>query len=425
MNRFELYLTESDERTANCSSHKIVKTFNETKLELFIKRFRFCYSIQIKRLLFQFLILRRGMFETIKEFFNPNGNPDLTKAHEFQRKNLPTLWLLGKTGAGKSSLIQAITNLSSVEVGNGFEPCTMTASKYDFPQERPIMRFMDTRGLGEADYNPKEDLDKLGDTCHALVIVMKVDEPEQSAVVNALKKIKKQKKIKKLLVVNTAVLTASEKERERQVAFNQQKIKDVWDENVESVIVDFEADDGSIYNYDLLIDKLASILPIINVMVEDKEHSAKESKNFDKLKNEVLWYCGSASTSDLFPGVGLVSVPAIQAKMLHSLANQYEVEWNMQTFSELIGTLGSSFAIQYSVKLGARQLVKFVPVWGQTVGALGAAAMSFGTTYGLGRVACYYFYHKSRGEEVSEQEMQDLYRDAMKKGKVASGYESD
>lgn len=365
------------------------------------------------------------MLETIKEFLNPNENPDLTQAHEFQRKNLSTLWLLGKTGAGKSSLIQAITKLSSVEVGNGFEPCTMTASAYDFPQDRPIMRFLDTRGLGEADYNAKEDLDILGKTGHALVVVMKVDEPEQSEVVNALKQIKKQKKMKQLLVVHTAVLTALEKERERQVAFNQQQIEAVWDESVESVMVDFEDDDGSIYNYDLLIDKLATVLPIIDMVVEDKEHSTVESENFDRLENEILWYCGSASASDLIPGVGLVSVPAIQAKMLHSLANQYGVEWNKQTFSEFIGTLGSSFALQYVIKHGARQLVKVVPGYGQTVGAVTAAALSFGSTYGLGRAACYYFYHKSKGEGVSEQEMQDLYRESMNKGKEVSGYEND
>ncbi|WP_232784848.1 hypothetical protein [Psychromonas sp. MB-3u-54] len=61
------------------------------------------------------------MFEQIKEFINPIKNPDLAQAHELQRKHLPTLWLLGKTGAGKSLFIQAVTGLSSVEVGDAFE----------------------------------------------------------------------------------------------------------------------------------------------------------------------------------------------------------------------------------------------------------------------------------------------------------------
>jgi uncharacterized protein (DUF697 family) len=107
------------------------------------------------------------------------------------------------------------------------------------------------------------------------------------------------------------------------------------------------------------------------------------------------------------------------------LANQYGVQWNKRTFTELTGSLGSSFALQYSAKLGARQLIKLIPVYGQTIGAAAAASMSFATTYGLGRVACYYFYHKSKGEPISEQVMQNLYKNALKQGKAAAGYEKN
>ncbi|MEZ9808359.1 YcjF family protein [Vibrio cyclitrophicus] len=371
------------------------------------------------------------MFDQIKDFINPSKNPDLTQAQEYQRKHLPTLWLLGKTGAGKSSFIQAVTGNSSVEVGNGFAPCTMTAMSYEFPQDKPVMRFLDTRGLGEADYDPKDDLEEIGQAGNALVVVMKADEPEQSSVLSALKQVKKQKKIEHLLLVHTAVLSSNETDRTRQIRFNTNQVEKVWGKDCSSVAVDFETDDGStynsspIYNYDTLIEQLTTILPVIGMMVIDKEHSTQEEANFDQVENEVLWYAGSAAASDLIPGVGLVSVPAIQAKMLHSLANQYGVEWNKRVFSELIGTLGSSFALQYGMKLGTRQLIKLIPVYGQTVGAVAAAAMSFGTSYGLGRAACFYFYHKNKGEEVSEQEMQKIYKESLKKGKAASGYEEN
>ena len=363
------------------------------------------------------------MFDQIKEFINPSKNPDLTQAYEFQRQHLPTLWLLGKTGAGKSSFIQAVTGLSAIQVGNGFEPCTLTAQAYEFPKDKPIMRFLDTRGLGEADYDPAQDLKEIAQLGNAVVVVMKADEPEQSAVLAALKQIKKNKQIKHLLLIHSAVLLADINQRERQIAFNENQLRAVWGKSFESVFVDFEQEDGCVYNYDLLLTELTKILPVIDLLVLNKEHTTIEGQNFDKIQNEVLWYAGSASASDLIPGVGLVSVPAIQAKMLHALANQYSVEWNKRTFSEFIGTLGSGFALQYSVKLGARQLIKFIPVYGQTVGAVAAAAMSFGTTYGLGRTACYYFYYKSIGEHVSEQSMQELYKKSLKKGKVASGYE--
>ncbi len=365
------------------------------------------------------------MFDKIKAFVNPTENPDLTPAQHFQRKNLSSLWLLGKTGAGKSSFVQAMTGLSDVDVGNGFEPCTVTAFSYEFPTNKPILRFIDTRGLGEAGYDPAEDIKALGNAAHALLVVMKTDEPEQSSVMKALQKIKKQKKIKNLLVIHTGFLSVDEKTRERQLAFNQKQVEEQWGKPVDYVTVDFEMEDGGIYHYEELLQKLASMLPIVGMMVEDKEHASVEAQNFDKVENEILWYAGTASASDLIPAVGIVSVPAIQAKMLHSLANQYGIEWNKQTFSELIGTLGSSFALQYGVKLGARQLVKLIPGYGQTVGAIAAAALSFGTTYGLGRASCYYFYQKRKGEPVSSEAMQAYYYESLKKGKAASGYDVD
>ena len=71
---------------------------------------------------------------------------------------LPVVWLLGKTGAGKSSLVRALTEQTEAEIGNGFQPCTRSARSYDFPPDQPLVRFLDTRGLGEAGYDPAEDL---------------------------------------------------------------------------------------------------------------------------------------------------------------------------------------------------------------------------------------------------------------------------
>ena len=366
-----------------------------------------------------------AMFEQVKEFINPSKNPDLSQAQKIQHEYLPTLWLLGKTGAGKSSFIQALTGLSSVEVGNGFEPCTMTAQVYDFPQQKAVMRFLDTRGLGEADYDASEDIKEISKSGNAIVVVMKVDEPEQSAVLDALKQIKKSKNIEHLLLIHSAVLLTNESDRERQIAFNEMQVRDIWSNPFNSVSVDFETAEGGVYNEQLLISEVTKILPILGLLVEDKAHSDIENANFNQVQKEVLWYSGSAAASDLIPGLGLVTVPAIQAKMLHSLANQYGVQWNKRTFTELTGSLGSSFALQYSAKLGARQLIKLIPVYGQTIGAAAAASMSFATTYGLGRVACYYFYHKRKGEPISEQVMQDLYKNALKQGKAAAGYEKN
>ena len=124
-------------------------------------------------------------------FFNPPSNPDIEPAFSYVNQNLPILWLLGKTGAGKSSLIHAVTGDDNVKIGNGFQPCTLTASSYDFPQDKPLFSFMDTRGLAEANYDASEDIAACQERSHALVIVAKAEDPEQSSVLNALQQIKK------------------------------------------------------------------------------------------------------------------------------------------------------------------------------------------------------------------------------------------
>jgi tRNA U34 5-carboxymethylaminomethyl modifying GTPase MnmE/TrmE len=74
------------------------------------------------------------------------------------RQPLPVLWLIGKAQAGKTSIIRALTGSEAAEIGNGFQPCTRTARFYDFPTEAPVVRFLDTRGLGEVAYDPTEDI---------------------------------------------------------------------------------------------------------------------------------------------------------------------------------------------------------------------------------------------------------------------------
>jgi len=62
----------------------------------------------------------------------------------------PVVWLVGKVQGGKTSIIRILTEVTDAEIGAGFRACTRTARIFDFPVEAPIIRFLDTRGLGEA-----------------------------------------------------------------------------------------------------------------------------------------------------------------------------------------------------------------------------------------------------------------------------------
>ncbi len=345
-----------------------------------------------------------------RHFLHPKENLDLPP--QYQKHHLPTIWLLGKTGAGKSSLMKALTNGTNIDIGNGFSSCTLHTHVYPFPSQHPSVKFLDTRGLVEVNYDPTEDIALATQCGHLLTVVTKVEDIEQSDVLTALKVIKRSKKIKHILLVYTAIKQVSEVDAQRLIQYQQTQFEQVWGQPIAHVAVDFECDNGTTHQLNTLIDSLSEQLPIIGLMIEQKDHLCAEEDNFDQLENDVLWYAGTASATDLLPAVGLVSVPAIQAKLLHSLATQYGIHWDKRVFSEFIGALGTTFSLQYGVRLGIRELVKFVPYYGKTLGAMTAAVMSFGTTYGLGRVACYFFYQKKYAHPIDTKHMKKLYQQA-------------
>lgn len=352
--------------------------------------------------------------ERIAAWANPSKNLELEQVFAQQAQALPILWLLGKTGAGKSSLIQALTGDSKIDIGNGFQPCTKTANVYDYPQDKPLLRFLDTRGLSEAEYDAREDIAACEDRSHALLIVMKADDPEQSDVIKALKQIRASSKIKNYLLVHTGILQIPDLiQRQQAITYNQAQIEKILDQPLDQVAVDFIADNPAQSGVSELKQALADLLPILAQFNDEQLQATQEEKNFAHLKKEVLWYAGAAAASDVLPAVGLVAVPSIQGKMLHSLANQYGVEWNKKLLGELAAALGASFGIKYATHLGLRQLAKLIPVYGQTLGAATAASISFATTYALGRAANKYLYQHTQGETVDQVELQRLYEEAM------------
>jgi uncharacterized protein (DUF697 family) len=342
---------------------------------------------------------------------NPEKNPALHEAFVRSEQHLPTLWLLGKTGAGKSSLIRALTGLEKIEVGQGFKPCTMTSAQYLYPQETPVLAFMDTRGLAEANYDPTEDLHNLESTSNALILVMRAEDPEQSHILKALKQIKRAGHIRQALLVQTGIELLDDEDRARCLRHNEEQVEAVWGP-IDSLAVDFYGRDGQPVGLEALSDKLKAMLPVLAELFDEQVHDNTEELNFQQLKREIMWYAGAAGASDALPAVGLVAVPALQAKMLHSLANQYGQAWSKRVLSEFGTAMGAGFGLQYASRLGLRQLAKLIPVYGQTVGSASAAVASYGFTYALGRVACLYFYKKKRNEAVTSEDLKAKFKQA-------------
>ena len=102
------------------------------------------------------------------------------------RDRAPVIRPRQMVGTGKSSIIRTLTGSSDAEVGTGDRPCTATARVYEFPSEAPVIRLLDTRGLGEVAYDPAEDLALCESQAHPALAVVKAVGPVPPAALEAL-----------------------------------------------------------------------------------------------------------------------------------------------------------------------------------------------------------------------------------------------
>ena len=134
--------------------------------------------------------LWKAISETLFGSVGAPGADATGSACERAQSHALVVWLLGKTGAGKTAIVAALTGDPRAEVGQGFEPCTRTAAFYNVPAEAPLLRFLDTRGLGEVDYDSTEDMSWCEQQSHLLLAVMQASDPVQHEVLRVLQAVR-------------------------------------------------------------------------------------------------------------------------------------------------------------------------------------------------------------------------------------------
>ena len=333
---------------------------------------------------------------------------------------LPTLWLLGNTGAGKSSLVRALTG--EAEVGSGFAPCTRTARAFDFPAGHPVLRFLDTRGLGEAGYDPAEDLATAEQGSHAVLVVMRLDDPAQGAVADALRRVRARRPRVPVLVVHTGADLVREPGAQARARGQAQAVMEAAAGGALSAVTLALPEEGGedAEGMEDLRARLGEILPELTLLLMRERDWNEEGERFATLRPTVLWYAGAAGASDAAPLVGTFSVPALQGAMLHALARRHGLEWTSGRIALFASALGTGAIVQYAASHLLRQGAKLVPVYGQTLGAATAAAASFAATYALGRAASAWLYRASRGETLDAEDLRHLYDEAFHRARHAN-----
>lgn len=359
------------------------------------------------------------------------------------RHPLPVIWLIGKTQSGKTSIIRALTGSPAAEIGNGFQPCTATTRLYDFPAEAPLVRFLDTRGLGEVGYDPSADIHYCESQAHLLLAVMKVADVRQDEVFEVLRRVRRAHPEWPLVIAQTGLHDLYSQNTEHLQPYPYDR--DTWPTRVPSdlaralraqrerlgelpgetpplwVAVDLtlpeDGFDPPDYGLDALwgaIDQVSS-LHLHTLLRGDAGIRDAYARSAHP---HILGYALAAAGLGAIPVVDLVGVPAIQAKMLQSLAAIYGQAWDRRAILEFLGLLGTGIGVAYAARAAGRGLVKLIPVWGQTAGALWGATASGATTYALGKAAGFHFNRRRRGLPSDAESLRRAYAEGLDQGRL-------
>jgi uncharacterized protein (DUF697 family) len=360
------------------------------------------------------------------------ASPIADRARQFA----PVVWLIGKVQSGKSSIVRVLTQSTEAEVGSGFRACTRMARVFDFPQDAPIIRFLDTRGLGEATYDPAEDIAFCEGRSHLILAVTKVMDQQQQVVLDVIAAARRAHPDWPVVVAQTCLHEGYPHSTghvlpypfpdgaiggdlpaplAQALAYQRRLFSALPGRgSVSFAPIDFtHVGDGfepADYGREALIAALIAAAPLtVATALAELPHSPEARRKSDA---HILGYAMAAGAGDAVPIAGAVLVPAVQAAMLHQLARLHGVQWQKRDYAEFAGALGAGTLIRIGSSFGIRQLVKLIPVYGQTAGAAAAAAASFATTYAMGKAATFYLARRRQG--VTAAEVSRVYREALR-----------
>jgi len=361
----------------------------------------------------------------------------------FESRAVPVLWLLGTTQSGKTSIVRVLTDSPETDIGDGFRPCTRTARTYDFPADAPVVRFLDTRGLGEVDYDPSEDLAQCEQRSHLVVAVVRAADARPHPLRKVLSDVRRRHPDWPLVIAQTTLHQAypDDADHVQPYPFDrgdwQERVPDELTRliiaqrtflaaglpgagSVHWVPIDFtlpeDGFDPPDYGVDALWDAIeaASSLGLEARLRADPSISDVYAR---AAHPQIVGYSLAAAAVGALPLVDLALVPGVQARMLYTLGRLYQRPWDRRRGTEFLGLLGGGIAGAYGLRMAGRGLVKLIPGWGQTIGAAWGATSSGALTYALGKTAGYYLNRSRLGHPVEARALREFHARALERGR--------
>ena len=333
----------------------------------------------------------------------------------------------GKTGAGKTAVIAALTGDPRAEIGPGFEPCTRTAAFYDVPAEVPLLRFLDTRGLGEAGYDPASDISWCEEQSHLLLVVMQVADPAQQVVLRALQQARRRHPEWPLVVAQTGLhrlypagmghptpypFTGGPEDEThaalphplRQALAHQRTLfDDLRGPPPRFVPIDFTLPEDGYSPQDYGLEMLWRALEEAGPRAFEALHRARAEAETDRIRataRPLIYGFGAAAAGAgavPVPIVGIGGLAGVIAMTLRSLAARYGVAWTPRTFAQFSGAVGGGALAWWTLRYGLREMLKLIPLVGTVAASALNAAAAFAVTVGIGESACVWLAYQRRG----------------------------
>lgn len=341
---------------------------------------------------------------------------------------LPVFWLFGKTGSGKTSIIRFLTGATDAAIGNGFQPQTQHSQQFDFPSaEYPVLRFLDTRGLGEARYDPAEDIAAFSRSTHLLIATVRVLDHALVPLLEPLLAIRKAAPHRPILLALTCLHEAyprsqhpaldpfRESETPDSLPTDLRRSLELQRERFEGLVdrivpIDFTRPEEGFtepnFGGDRLQAALVDLLPaacrqtILNL--EETMRPLRDLKERQAMPY-ILSYSTLAATAAALPApwIDIPVVMALQSRMVSQLAQIYRQSLDGKTMAHLAGSLSGRLL----TRLAVRSTFKLIPV----IGSAANAALAFAYMWATGRAWCWYFGELRAGNAPSEAEVQRIW----------------
>lgn len=309
--------------------------------------------------------------------------------------------MAGKTGVGKSSVINAILESPACEVAQDSRPCTKKNEEVIWNTDIGKVRIVDVPGFGEAnaplingeDY--MENIRLLSEDAHILLLVLKCDdkalELEQKfyrlwikdeqlrkiPIVIVVNQIDKAKPTREWNPLDLSLKNPTTK-KEKNICDYIQYVATIFERHSSDIVSVYagESLEDTLFGIDALKEKINSKTSDILELVIDR----KEQSQDDRAKRIIRNYSLSAAAAAVqpIPVVDSFVIAPIQIAMIIHLGKVYNVHIGKSVAGGIVESIGLSLAGNYIFLT----LVSFIPGIKQVLGP----AIAYSLTYTSGLI---------------------------------------